>query len=106
MDENEKAEFLAKLIVEAVEQLDSKELTVSTDKESYTTLEKAISKALKKLGKDIKLTLGDPIETRCGVIVRSIDGRSFYDNTIEARIESAKSELLGKVYDILFGGGE
>jgi len=55
------------------------------------------------LGKDVDVTIGEPIQTLGGVLVESSDGSVRVDNTFEARIERFESELRATIAKALFG---
>lgn len=50
-----------------------------------------------------RLSLGDPLTDRTGVIVESRDGRVTYDNTLQQRFTRLRSALRAEVYAILEG---
>ncbi|MEA3308009.1 MAG: V-type ATP synthase subunit E family protein [Chloroflexota bacterium] len=51
----------------------------------------------------VNLQLGEPLDSRLGVLVMTEDGRRIYDNTLAARLARQKNVLRTSVYRILMG---
>jgi len=65
---------------------------------------KAVSSAIRKLGRKAKLSLDDgEIDTMGGVILTTPDGTVRFDNTFEARLERMRPTLRKAVAAILTG---
>lgn len=65
-------------------------------------IEDISNKVSEKIGKNVKLELGEEINTIGGVIVRTKDGSIEVNNTLEARLSRLKKVLRPEVADILF----
>lgn len=56
-----------------------------------------------KAGRNVEITLGEPLSSIGGVLVETIDGSVRVDNTFEARIGRLESELRAEIAKALFG---
>ncbi len=103
MTREEKIKLLLRLLNEAVKAMGPGEYEVSVNEDDMKVLDDVLRQASEMLGEEVILRRGEPLNVKGGVIVKSADGKRFYDNTIEARIENARAMLIGKVYQILYG---
>lgn len=103
MTREEKIELLLRLIKEAVKAMGPGQYKVSVNESDMEILGDVLKQASKILDEDVMLDKGETLNVKGGVIVKSADGKRFYDNTIEARIENARAELIGRIYQILYG---
>jgi len=105
--EAEYMEILKDLIVTGIRELGEEKVVLSSNGETLSLL-KAHLKEMEesvneKLGKDITISLGEPIETIGGVIVQNLEKTIRIDNTFEARMERLQADLRTKIAKILFG---
>jgi vacuolar-type H+-ATPase subunit E/Vma4 len=52
---------------------------------------------------NVKLTMTERLTQGLGIIVQTEDGRRFYDNTLETRLDRLQNTLRAAVYHILMG---
>ena len=101
---DEYKDSLGKMIKEAADELGSDDLIIQLN-EADT---KKFKDDLSSQGADsfelngIKFTLGEPIETIGGAVLKTTNGDIEVNNTIEARLERFKSILRSEVAEILF----
>ena len=95
---------LAEQIKEAADEMGSDDLILHLNDVDY----KKFKEDLSLLGTysfnidGIKYTLGDPIDTIGGAVLKTVNGDIEVNNTIEARLERFKSILRSEVAEILF----
>ena len=103
-----KAEYkkiLSNLIVDGCTALEDDKLELIFpdgygSKSEISEIEKEVAK---KRGKKISLSISkDTIRSKGGVIVRTLDGTKWVDNTFEARKERFENTIRDKVAEILF----
>ena len=100
----DRSESLRKLAIEAIGQLELKEVIIyvsRNDKELMEKLKSSIENELNVRINDIK-----EANIRGGVIVESIDGGIRIDNSYDARLEIIKTRLLPQISKELFSGEE
>ena len=103
-DRDEYETLLAKLIKEAADELERKNLLVHLN-ESDTNI---IKDGLSENGlysfklENINLIIGEPIDAIGGAILKTSNGEIEVNNTIEARLERYKSILRSEVAEVLF----
>ena len=91
-NKKELGEILRNLLNEAIEVIQVKEIIIQTNRESYNVLQNIAGDIERSSG--VKITVDDtPIQTICGIKVRSVDGRIIYDNTVETRIERVRQVI-------------
>ena len=107
LPEDEYFPMLVELTVKAVEELGVDKVLVRSNERTLKLIVERLSEFREKLkealGKDIEVTIGEPIQTIGGVLVESSDGSVRVDNTFEARIERFESELRATIAKALFG---
>lgn len=80
---------LRRMVEEALEAVDGKEVILSCNQEDHS-LAKSIAKQVKKM----KVSVSDkPIQCVGGVRVSTVDGTITFDNTLEARLNRMKPAL-------------
>ena len=107
--DREYEDLLTNLTLEALRNLDGDEFVVVSNERDKKVLKNILSKIQREakslLGRPVKLELDNTsIETIGGVIVGTVDGRLYYNNTFEARLERIKSEKLLELMKIVSGG--
>jgi len=91
--------ILFRLILEAIENIRETNLIVSVNNRDMNLVRRLLpnleADAAKILGKKVRLTLlENPIDIVGGAIVMTADGSIIYNNSLEARLESAREKLL------------
>ncbi len=107
LSEEEYFPMLIDLTVKALEELGGEACLVRSNEKTLKLLESKLEEFRKsvaaRLGRDVEISLGEPISTIGGVIVETPDGSVRVDNTFEARIERFESELRAEIAKALFG---
>jgi vacuolar-type H+-ATPase subunit E/Vma4 len=97
-------------VVEGAANLRGSKLLLKTDVDSGKVLERSLKEISDKVSKvkgekvelEIEASQGSPE----GVIIQSSDGRQYYVNTLEARLERVRERLAGVIYNMLFKEGD
>jgi len=110
-DDARYSESLNRLIAEAASKLSGNEfeiVTNSRDKESVSkNLEQLKNRISSLKHQQVKLRIGkETIDTIGGAMVRTVDKKQIFNNTLEARIDEFRKESGQKVYEVLFEGAE
>jgi len=99
--------MLVDLAVQAIWELNIDSVVVRSNERTLKLLVDRLSefkKALaEKLGRDVEVTLGEPVPTIGGLIIETADGTVRVDNTFESRIERFEGELRAEIAKALFG---
>ncbi|ASJ08275.1 V-type ATP synthase subunit E [Thermococcus siculi] len=99
--------MLVDLTAKAVEELGAEKVVVRSNEKTLELLSGRLDefrKALsEKLGRELEVTLGEPMATIGGVVVETPDGSVRVDNTFESRIERFEGELRAEIAKALFG---
>ena len=95
---------LSKMIKEAADEIGGNDLIIQLNEADTNSLKQDLSAS----GSDsfqlngINFTVGEPIDTMGGAVLKTINGDIEVNNTIEARLERFKSILRSEVAEILF----
>jgi V/A-type H+-transporting ATPase subunit E len=104
---DEYLQTLVTLTAEALRELGVNSAVVRSNEETLKMIVERLPEFKKsvseKLGRDIEITVGEPISTIGGVLVESPDGSVRVDNTFEARIERLEADLRARIAKALFG---
>jgi len=107
LPEEEYFPMLVELTVNAVEELGVESVVVRSNERTLKLIVERLTEFKEKLkealGREVEVTVGEPVQTIGGVIVESSDGSVRVDNTFEARIERFESELRATIAKALFG---
>ncbi|WP_099209542.1 V-type ATP synthase subunit E [Thermococcus henrietii] len=107
LPEDEYFPMLVELTVKAVEELGTDKVVVRSNERTLKLIVEKLAEFREKLkealGKDVEVTVGEPIQTIGGILVESSDGSVRVDNTFEARIERFESDLRATIAKALFG---
>ncbi|ASA78555.1 V-type ATP synthase subunit E [Thermococcus sp. 5-4] len=107
LPEEEYFPMLVDLTVKALEELGGEACIIRSNVKTLKLLESKLGEFRKtvaaKLGRDVEISLGEPISTIGGVLVETPDGSIRVDNTFESRIERFESELRAEIAKALFG---
>ena len=102
--DEEYKDSLSKMIMEATNEIGSNDLILQLNEADTQKFKDDLSSQ----GSDsfeiegIKFTLGEPIKTIGGAVLKTTNGDIEVNNTIEARLERFKSILRSEVAEILF----
>ncbi len=107
LPEDEYFPMLVELTAKAVEELGTDKVIVRSNERTLKLIVERLpefrGKLREALGKDVEVTVGEPIQTIGGILVESSDGTVRVDNTFEARIERFESDLRATIAKALFG---
>ncbi|CAD5243228.1 V-type ATP synthase subunit E [Thermococcus camini] len=99
--------MLVDLAVQAVGELGSESVVVRSNERTLKLLSERADEFRKslgeRLGREIEVSLGEPVGTIGGLVVETPDGAVRVDNTFEARIERFEGELRAEIAKALFG---
>ena len=92
---------LAKMIQEAAQEIGHNDLIIHLNEADTNKIKQDLSSDSFEL-EGIKFTIGEPIKTIGGAVLKTSDGDIEVNNTIEARLERYKSILRSEVAEVLF----
>ena len=92
---------LSKMIKEAADEIGRDDLIIHLNEADTNKIKQDLSSDSFEL-EGIKFTIGEPIKTIGGAVLKTSDGDIEVNNTIEARLERYKSILRSEVAEILF----
>jgi len=90
------------LLREALSQLSANEVVVRVDPKTRSVLTDAVLDQISQ-EMNLKLSIGEPLENKTGVVVATPDGHLQYDNTLETRLNRLQNTLRSPVYRLLIG---
>ena len=93
---------LANMIKEAAEELGGGDLIISMKKEDEDKIKDKLSEIATDVSSETTFTMGEPIETIGGAILKTKNGDIEVNNTIEARLSRFKKLLRSEVANVLF----
>lgn len=93
---------LANMIKEAANELGGGELIISMKKEDEDKIKDKLSEIAADVSSETTFTIGEPIETIGGAILKTKNGDIEVNNTIEARLLRFKKLLRSEVANVLF----
>jgi len=99
------AAILTKLIIDAGEELDEDDIELIFPKGQATTIElPTIKKDLEsKIGRKVSIKISkETVRASGGVIIRTVDGLKWVDNTFENRLERFHNDIRDRASKILF----
>jgi vacuolar-type H+-ATPase subunit E/Vma4 len=95
-------QIVRRLLREALIHLGADEVLVRADEQTRLLLtDQLLAEVSQELG--MQLQLGTPLKEGTGVVVETMDGHRYYDNTLEARLNQLQSTLRYSVYQLLMG---
>ena len=94
---------LINLIIEGIQNINDENITIACNKEDREIIEKLIplirEKVEKQYGKKVNLILANEnINCIGGVILYNSDKTEYFNNTIEARIEKLRNEVIADIF--------
>ena len=100
--DEEYKDSLAKMIQEAANEIGTNDLIIHLNEADTNQFKQDLSSSDSFEIDGIKFTLGEPIKTIGGAILKTSNGDIEVNNTIEARLERYKSILRSEVAEVLF----
>jgi len=91
--------YLATALKAAVSSLNSSSLVVHPCRGERGLVEEVIRDFEKSAGGNLELSVGEEIDCSGGVIVRSADGRVYFNATLEAKAKEVKERVLPQVFE-------
>ena len=101
-NDQEYVDSLANMIKEAAEELGGGDLIISMKKEDEDKIKDKLSEIATDVSSETTFTIGEPIETIGGAILKTKNGDIEVNNTIEARLSRFKKLLRSEVANVLF----
>ena len=100
---DEYKDSLSMMIKEATDEIGGNDLIIQLNEVDTNNMKNDISDGSNSFQlNDINFTLGEPIDTIGGVILKTVDGDIQVNNTLESRLERFKSTLRSEVANVLF----
>ena len=100
---DEYKDSLSTMIKEATDEIGGKDLIIQLNEADTNNMKNDMSNGSNSFQlNDITFTLGEPIDTIGGVILKTVNGDIQVNNTIESRLERFKSTLRSEVANVLF----
>ena len=99
--DEEYKDSLSKMIKEAADEIGSNDLIIQLNEADTNQLKSEVSSDKFQL-EDVNFTIGEPIDTMGGAVLKTVNGDIEVNNTIESRLERFKSILRSEVAEILF----
>ena len=100
---DEYKDSLSIMIKEATDEIGGNDLIIQLNEADTNNMKNDISDGSNSFQlNDITFTLGEPIDTIGGVILKTVDGDIQVNNTIESRLERFRSTLRSEVANVLF----
>ncbi|HUK27526.1 MAG TPA: V-type ATP synthase subunit E family protein [Candidatus Acidoferrales bacterium] len=99
-------QLLAALILEGVSKLKGNKFVVGANSRDLKLIKDqltAITENASQFKNEIHLDLQPSEVGRGGVVVSTVDGRQYYNNTLDARLAATRQNFAGEVNRILFG---
>lgn len=100
--DEEYKDSLAKMIQEAAQEIGTNDLIIHLNEADTNKFKKDLSSEDSFEIDGVKFTLGEPIKTIGGAVLKTSNGDIEVNNTIEARLERFKSILRSEVAEVLF----
>ena len=100
--DDEYEDSLSKMIKEAADEINDNDLIIHLNEADTNKFKQDISSGDSFELEGVKFTLGEPINTIGGAILKTSNGDIEVNNTIEARLERFKSILRSEVAEVLF----
>ena len=110
-DGSDYRELLSKLILEGILKIKGNKFIAEVDSKDVDAIKKELKPILdraakiknEKIGLEIKALSADSMG---GIILSTEDMTRYYNNTLEARLSSARQNLAGEIHKIMFKAGE
>ena len=94
---------LSSMIKEAADEIGAKDLIIQLNEADTNELKSQLSSGVSTFQiEDTTFTIGEPIDTIGGAVLKTKNGDIEVNNTIESRLERFKSMLRSEVADVLF----
>jgi V/A-type H+-transporting ATPase subunit E len=95
--------LIAKMLEESIVAIGTDEVIIQCNRSDFDLVKKAIT-SMSNNNNNVKMTLSEqPINVIGGIRVRSVDGSTTYDNTLDSRIERFKPLIRKNIVQMLRG---
>jgi V/A-type H+/Na+-transporting ATPase subunit E len=95
--------LIAKMLEESIVAIGTDEVIIQCNRSDFELVKKAIT-SMSNNNNNVKMTLSEqPINVIGGIRVRSVDGSTTYDNTLDSRIERFKPLIRKNIVQMLRG---
>jgi V/A-type H+-transporting ATPase subunit E len=101
-DDDEYKDSLSMMIKEAADEIGGNDLILQLNEKDTQNMKDQLSGVSTFQIEDITFTLGEPIDTIGGAVLKTSNGDIEVNNTIEARLDRFKSILRSEVAEVLF----
>lgn len=93
--------LITKMLQESISAIATDEVTIQCNRDDFDLVKKAVASLSNN---NVRLTLSDqPIDVIGGIRIKSIDGSTIYDNTLDSRIERFKPLIRKNIVQMLRG---
>lgn len=93
--------LITKMLQESISAIGTDEVIIQCNRDDFDLVKKAVARLSNN---NVRLTLSDqPIDVIGGIRIKSIDGSTIYDNTLDSRIERFKPLIRKNIVQMLRG---
>ena len=93
--------LITKMLQESISAIGTDEVIIQCNRDDFDLVKKAVASLSNN---NVRLTLSDqPIDVIGGIRIKSIDGSTIYDNTLDSRIERFKPLIRKNIVQMLRG---
>ena len=93
--------LITKMLQESISAIATDEVIIQCNRDDFDLVKKAVASLSNN---NVRLTLSDqPIDVIGGIRIKSIDGSTIYDNTLDSRIERFKPLIRKNIVQMLRG---
>lgn len=93
--------LITKMLQESISAIGTDEVIIQCNRDDFDLVKKAVASLSNN---NVRMTLSDqPIDVIGGIRIKSIDGSTIYDNTLDSRIERFKPLIRKNIVQMLRG---
>jgi V/A-type H+/Na+-transporting ATPase subunit E len=93
--------LITKMLQESISAIGTDEVIIQCNRDDFDLVKKAVASLSSN---NVRITLSDqPIDVIGGIRIKSIDGSTIYDNTLDSRIERFKPLIRKNIVQMLRG---
>lgn len=93
--------LITKMLQESISAIGTDEVIIQCNRDDFDLVKKAVASLANN---NVRMTLSDqPIDVIGGIRIKSIDGSTIYDNTLDSRIERFKPLIRKNIVQMLRG---
>lgn len=93
--------LITKMLQESISAIGTDEVIIQCNRDDFDLVKKAVASLSSN---NVRMTLSDqPIDVIGGIRIKSIDGSTIYDNTLDSRIERFKPLIRKNIVQMLRG---